>query len=301
LAGLPHVRILLCTRNGAAWLPAQLESYLAQKHDDWSVWVSDDASSDNTREVIERFAARHPGRIACCVEGPGKGSAANYLSLLCHPELPPGPVALSDQDDLWLPDRLSAALTALEAAGPAPCAWAGAYFVSDAALRPQHLAGIWPHPPTLGNALVQNVLSGHTLTLNAAALARLRAAGVQDVPHHDWWIYLMLMASGGRAIADRRPVLLYRQHDANTVGARHAMLGRIARASGLWRGHLRDWIDANMAALSRCTPLLTPEAAALVDLWRSGARVEMLRTGGAFRQSRVETALLRLAARCGRV
>jgi glycosyltransferase involved in cell wall biosynthesis len=301
LVSLPHVRILLCTHNGKKWLHAQLESYLAQSHDDWSLWVSDDGSTDSTRDVISDFAARHPGKVARFLQGPRKGSAANFLSLLCHPDLPVGPVALSDQDDVWLPNRLSTALVALEAAGPEPCAWAGAYYVTDAALRIKYIAGRWPRPPSLGNALVQNVLSGHTLTLNEQAVALVRQAGVQHVSHHDWWIYLLLMASGEQALADMRPVLLYRQHSANAVGARWTTLGQISRVQALWRGRLRDWIDENMTALALCKPLLTPEAVLLVDLWQGGARAEMLRTGGAFRQSRLETALLRFSTRFGRL
>ena len=300
MVSLPHVRILLCTHNGKEWLHAQLESYLAQSHDNWSLWVSDDGSTDSTREVIADFAARHPGKVARFLQGPRKGSATNFLSLLCHPDLPLGPVALSDQDDVWLPDRLSTALVALEAAGPKACVWAGAYYVTDAELRIKYVSGRWPRPPSLGNALVQNILSGHTLTLNAQAVALVRQAGVQNISHHDWWIYLLLMASGQQAVAAARPVLLYRQHGANTVGARGTIFGRISRARALWRGQLRDWIDENMTALALCRPLLTPEAVLLVDLWESGAHADMLREGGAYRQSRLETALLRFATRLRR-
>lgn len=300
MASLPHVRILLCTHNGREWLHAQLESYLAQSHDNWSLWVSDDGSTDSTRAIIADFAARHPGKVARLLQGPRMGSAANFLSLLCHPDLPLGPVALSDQDDVWLPDRLSTALVALEAAGPKPCVWAGVYYVTDAALRIKYVAGRWPRPPSLGNALVQNMLSGHTLTLNAQAVALVRQAGVQNVSHHDWWIYLLLMASGKQAVADVRPVLLYRQHCANTVGARGSTFGRISRARALWQGRLRDWIDENMTALALCKPMLTPEAVRLVDLWENGARADMLRMAGAHRQSRLETALLFFAAQLGR-
>ena len=102
LSSGPPVRILLATWNGARYLQAQLDSYLAQDHDNWALWVSDDLSTDGTWEILQAFAARHPEREIVLKRGPGRGSAANFLSLLCDPELPVGPVALSDQDDVWL-------------------------------------------------------------------------------------------------------------------------------------------------------------------------------------------------------
>ena len=78
----PHrepVRILLATRNGARYLQAQLDSYLAQDHADWALWVSDDHSSDGSWEMLEAFRAAHPDREIVLRRGPGKGSAANFL------------------------------------------------------------------------------------------------------------------------------------------------------------------------------------------------------------------------------
>ena len=116
----PPVRILLATWNGAAHLSEQLDSYLAQDHGNWALWVSDDGSDDGTWEILEDFRAAHPDREIRLLRGPGQGAAANFLSLLTHPELPPGPVALSDQDDVWKPCRLSRGLAAVHVdAGPA--------------------------------------------------------------------------------------------------------------------------------------------------------------------------------------
>ena len=303
MAALPHIRILMGTRNGARWLGAQLESLTAQSHDDWSLWISDDGSEDDTRALIADFAARHPGRVARLVDGPRQGSAANYLSLLTHPDLPAGPVALADQDDVWLPHKLKAALTALEGQ-PGPCLWAAAYRLTDADLQPLHKAGVWPRGPSLGNALVQNILSGHTLTLNAQALALLRCAGRARVPHHDWWIYLVVMAAGGRAICDPEIALLYRQHGANTVGARASLSARRQRFAGLMGGEWGAWMGANFAALRTSGLELPPDLGAFLRAWpeaSGGRRAALLRKLRAHRQSRAETALLYLAAKAGRL
>ena len=283
------------------WLPAQLDSLAAQTHPAWSLWVSDDGSTDGTRACLEDFAARHPGRVERVVTGPAQGSAANFLHLLCHPELPAGPVALCDQDDVWDAEKLALSLAALRGAGQVPAVWAARYAIADAGLTRAKPSARWMRPPSLANALVQNILSGHTLTLNAAALAHLRGAGIQPVPHHDWWIYLLMAATGARILVDDRLVLQYRQHDANLMGARHMM--RLARLRGLFDGTMQSWISANVAALAQVDALLTPQARELVADWQNPdvANWRVMRRYGVHRQSLADTGILHLAAALGKV
>src|SRR5437764_1479210 len=75
-----RVAILLATKNGANHLEEQLSSYLAQTLENWCLHVSDDGSSDETIEIIKRFAATH-GRVQTIHEGPHRGHAQNFLSL----------------------------------------------------------------------------------------------------------------------------------------------------------------------------------------------------------------------------
>ena len=299
-----HVTILICTYNGGDWLQAQLDSFLAQDHDNWSLWVSDDGSTDDTRDILARFADRHPDRVGRIVEGPRRGSARNYLELACHPDLPPGFAAFSDQDDVWMPHKLSRALIRLREGGDEPAAWGARYQVTGPDLRPQHIAGTWPRGPSFGNAVVQNILSGHTLTLNPAALALLRRAGVRDVPHHDWWIYLLMAAAGARIIADDAVVLSYRQHGRNTVGVRSSLGSRLRRLRMLLRGDLGEWVAANLRALEQAGTVIDPQARAFAQHWREASaagRLRLMQRLAIHRQSHVETALIRLSALLGRL
>ncbi|MEM6375783.1 MAG: glycosyltransferase, partial [Pseudomonadota bacterium] len=209
------VRILLCTRNGEAFLDAQLASYLDQTHADWRLWISDDGSTDATLQIIARFAQDHPHRVERILPGPQAGSTRNFLSLLCHPDLEPGFVALSDQDDIWREDKLERAVSALSRGETNTArAYAAGYLVCDARMQRSSASASWPRTPSLGNAILQNVMPGHTIVLNPAALASLRLAGVQDVPYQDWWIYLVATACGMQVILDPEHVIQYRQHGA---------------------------------------------------------------------------------------
>jgi hypothetical protein len=310
MAGSVTVRVLMCTLDGADWLEAQLDSLLAQTRSDWRLWVSDDGSRDDTRAILRRFAEAHPGRLERLVDGPRRGAAANYLHLLCHPDLPPGPVALADQDDVWRPGKLARAMDAIaaaEAGGAGAVAYAAGYDVVDSAGRFVRRVSAWPHGPSFGNALVQNIMSGHTLTLNADALALLRRVGPRDVPHHDWFIYQLMAGAGARLCLDPEPVLDYRQHGANAFGDRRSLAAALRRARLVGRGAYAGWIAANCATLASAREMLTPEAcrtlalvAAAPDAPRGLRRVVAMARAGLRRQQAAETALLRLAAALGK-
>lgn len=278
-----RVRILLATYNGMPHLAAQLDSYLAQDHADWGLWVSDDGSTDGTWEMLETFRDAQPDREIVLKRGPRRGAAANFLSLLSDPALPPGPVALSDQDDVWMPHRLSLGLMGLDRARATVSA---AHTIeTDADLSPRRQQRRRPlPPPSFRNALVQNVLAGNTLTLNAAALAALRQGGAPDVPFHDWWIYLRMTAVGARVFVRRPPVLYYRQHESQTLGAHRGVIAGAQRIGALAGGRYRGWVHKNLTALvARPDGLLPPHRRAAEMLLSHPARLKALQQSGARR------------------
>lgn len=309
-----HVCILMGTWNGAQHLSAQLESFLAQSHTDWSLYVSDDGSVDSTRQIIQQFSVDHPERNVHMLEGPGQGSAANFLSLLERADLPEGAwVALSDQDDVWFSDRLERAVGMLqEQDGGRPRGYASRTVLTDEALVSRRVSRYRPRQPVFGNALVQNVLAGNTLVLDPVAVSVLRrtafAALEAGVAHHDWWIYLMLTGVGGLVINDDEPSLYYRQHDHNLLGANRGGRQALGRFGMIWSGQYGDWIDRNLIALQRLSSELTEDNQQLLSRfsnWKTGLGRGCcgggLRAMGVRRQSGLGDVMLRLAAVSGRV
>ena len=300
-ADSPLVRILLATWNGAAHLSEQLDSYLDQSHGDWGLWVSDDGSTDGTWDILQDFARRHPDREIRLLRGPGRGAAANFLSLVTHPDLPAGPIALSDQDDVWLPHRLARGMAAVQG-DSGPAVYGSITTETDPGLTPlAKQKGPLP-PPSFQNAMVQNILAGNTVTMNAPALAALRAAGAPDVPYHDWWIYLRLMGIGARITLDDVPVLLYRQHPGNVIGAHSGTRARLQRVSALVNGTYASWIRRNLGALLDTPDGLLPEhSEAARQLLHTTPRRQALRRSGACRSGRAGQATLGLLALLGRL
>jgi len=309
---LPPVRILMCTMNGAAHLPAQLASFGAQSHGDWSLWVGDDGSTDATLEILSAFAAEAPGRETRVLPGPGAGSARNFLALLCHPELGAGYTAFSDQDDVWLPHKLARALEALAAGDPGqPAVYASRTFLTGPALENPRPSPLYRKPPGFGNALVQNILAGNTIVLNPAATEALRAAGPASaaarVPYHDWWIYQLMAGIGARIVTDPEPGLLYRQHGRNEMGSNRGLSGGLKRFRMVTDRRFSDWIDRNTAALSPLEEMLTPAARTTLAGFlalrgrRGPAALAELRRLGIRRQTAPGDAMMHALALSGRL
>lgn len=290
----PHIRILMGTCQGARHLQAQLDSFVAQSHANWSLWVSDDGSGDATGQILQRFAQAHPAREIRLFTGPQQGISANYLSLLTHPALPQDGalIALSDQDDVWAPDRLAAVAGHLGPLAPKmPVLYGADTIVTDAALRPvgrtRRHRGRFSFP----NALLQNVIAGNTAALTRGALALVRRAPpAGPVPFHDWWLYLLITGAGGDVLYDPAPRLFYRQHGTNALGAHRGPGPALRRLAHLRNGTYRDWIVANLAALRSVRSHLSPPHRACVDtlsdtLGMAGlTRWRSLRRAGALRQ-----------------
>jgi glycosyltransferase involved in cell wall biosynthesis len=306
-----HIRILMGTFQGAVYLQDQLDSFVAQSHADWSLWVSDDGSSDATRALLTRFARTHPDREIRVFNGPGRGAAANYLSLLAHPALPRDGacLALSDQDDVWMPDRLEAALGRLRTCpATGPVLYAANTVLTDARLQPIRQIRTRGSQTGFHNALVQNVVAGNTIVLNPVAATLARAARpATPVPFHDWWLYLLITGAGGKVAYDKAQRLFYRQHGCNTLGAHRGPGPALHRMARVMDGTYRAWVGANLTALRQLEDHLTPEnrarVASLAGTFdqRGRRRLRSLRQAGVQRDSPLGQRALSVMALTGRI
>ncbi|SFS85941.1 Glycosyl transferase family 2 [Sulfitobacter marinus] len=304
----PHIHILLCTKNGGPYIQAQLESILAQTHQDWTLWISDDRSDDDTLVHVGGFAADHPDRDIQLVTGPGQGCARNFMSLLSRPELTRAWVAFADQDDVWMPDKLARAVNMIWR-GTGAQIYACRSIFTDAALNPIGISPDYQRPFGFGNALVQNILRGNTIVMppdvTELLTSTLPLVLNEGVPFHDWWVYQTVTGAGFDVIHDARPGLLYRQHDNNLLGSNRSHAGQ--RAAIVLRRVFAEWVDRNVRALSDLSPILTRQnRRVLFDFidWRaqpaSDGRV-VPKSIGVYRQSLGGDLALRALARLGKL
>ncbi|MDS9466320.1 glycosyltransferase family 2 protein [Paracoccus sp. MBLB3053] len=305
----PQITILMATRNGERYLPAQLESILSQSHRNWRLIVSDDGSTDATTSIVRNYAATRPsGRIEL-VAGPERGATANFLWLIRQADAS-GWVAFSDQDDIWNPDKLARAVDWL-ARQDGPAVYAARTTICDENMNELAPAPHFPGPFGFRNALVQACLPGNTTVVNAAALRILQsgaaAADAAGVISHDWWVYQLLSGAGARIRRDDAQVVRYRQHGNNVMGRNDTPRARAARFSMLFDGSYAGWIARNQVALEDARDLLLPENRRLLEgfgrlIEASGPRAvaQALRMR-LYRQSRTGTIAIMAAALAGRL
>ena len=101
----PTVSIILCTYNGARFIREQLDSIVAQTYPLLEVIIQDDGSTDDTVAICNEYAARFP-YIKVRRNEHNLGFNLNFKSAAMRAQ---GDfVAISDQDDVWMADKIEA-------------------------------------------------------------------------------------------------------------------------------------------------------------------------------------------------
>lgn len=302
----PHVTVLLALYDGCEHLEEQLRSYLDQSLRPARVLASDDRPHDGTGAVFQNFGTQVTAPLCWdLIEGPQQGLTRNFLHLLATV----GPaetdyVALSDQDDIWLPEKLQSAVHQIAAQGDRPVLLGTRSWEWSPSTGQKVLSRHIPPPLNFAHALVQNYAGGNTMVLNRSALKLVQAAlpGMPQPALHDWWLYQLISGAGGVVLLDPEPRLLYRQHSDNQVGANATLHSKLRRFGHMLTGTYRKWMDQNISALQSHANLLTPDNKALLDRLaqeRSASlctRLNMLADTGLHRKGRSNQAALWIAA-----
>ena len=251
------IAIVLSTYNGALFLPAQLDSFIAQENVAWRLYWRDDGSTDASVALMETFA---PGQSIRVDAAGHKGVTDSYMTLLRAAVADgAGVVAFADQDDVWLPQKLARSLAQL-GPDPAPALYCSRQMLVDGALNPVCESEPIRVPPGFGPALTQNIATGCTVVMNHEAAALVAGSQAPTSSLHDWWSYLVIAAAGGRIIADPEPTVLYRQHGGNVVGAPRSKSRRAMAALRRGPAAFMKVFRAHVAALQAQPNLLSPSA-----------------------------------------
>ena len=220
------ISVAMCTYNGADFLPAQLESIAAQSRKPDQIVVCDDGSTDETRALLERFAAESVVPVSLHFNQKNLGSVKNFEKAigLCNGDV----IALSDQDDVWRRDKLELIEKAFKKSST------GVFF-SDAELVDESLKPLnrrmWAEIGfddqkkkmlRKGRAL-EVLVTGWTVTGATMAFRSKFANICLPVPDgiamiHDGWIALTIGAVAD-VVAIDEPLIQYRQHERQQIGA----------------------------------------------------------------------------------
>lgn len=123
------IGVVLCAYNGARYLREQIDSILAQTRPPSLILILDDCSKDDTAAIAESYARKDP-RIRLIRNESNLGYAKNFEKgiSLCDTDF----IALSDQDDIWLPEKLERLAAELESHPGSGMAYCNAeYMLAD--------------------------------------------------------------------------------------------------------------------------------------------------------------------------
>ncbi|MCC6126203.1 MAG: glycosyltransferase family 2 protein [Pirellulales bacterium] len=226
------ISVALCTYNGGRFLQAQLESIAAQHRRPDELVVCDDRSTDDSMAVVRRFAAACGFEVRAEVNERNLGSTQNFSRAVsrCRGDI----IALADQDDLWLPNKLRRLEGVFAEDAGVGVAFSDAALIDDAGRRLPR--GLWEsiafdrrmrQQVNGGRALEvlvkRNVATGACMAFRAEYRELLLPIPGKWV--HDGWFALLIAAVAPcRAIAE--PLVEYRQHGGQQIGARKENLYR---------------------------------------------------------------------------
>jgi hypothetical protein len=229
----PLILVLLPVYNGEKFLHKQIDSILAQTHQNLRLICRDDVSSDASLQTLQAYAVSHPDQVQLLQDLKGNLGASGSFSELMQWALANGGsdsatyVALADQDDTWHLDKLSCCLEAMfvaEKKSPgAPVLVHSDLRVVDAqgveiAPSLMQYQGLNPDRTQFSSQLISNTVTGCSSLMNFSLLKKAWPVPSQAVMH-DWWLSLVASAFG-RLIYLQQPLVEYRQHGRNTLGAR---------------------------------------------------------------------------------
>jgi glycosyltransferase involved in cell wall biosynthesis len=301
-----RVNVLLATYNGARFLREQLKSLEYQTRPPHRITIRDDGSTDETISILSEWAAGRSG--ACLLRGPRLGVTKNFFALLASADEDSEYFAFCDQDDFWLPEKLERAVLALrQGRADEPLLYCSRVELVDENLRHLGLSRV-PKRVGFGSALVENIAIGCAMVLNRTARNLVCERLPQGALLHDWWCYLTIAALG-KIIFDETPTLKYRQHANNEVGAPASRLDsfkrRLDRFSRYRSGSRRRSDQAE--EFKNCFGgFLSERHNEILDRFLSvrgsiRERVSYSAAMDVWRQSRFDTALLRVMILMGRV
>lgn len=161
------VSIITPMRNGRAYLQEALDGIATQTYGNWELIVVEDGSQDGSEDLVQQFAAAHPGRRVTYLrneESCGAAYSRNVAFLASQGEY----IAFLDCDDRWLPTHLNACVGALSASGDDVAYSTVVMFANS----DNSLIGLWGPTPSELKSFPQSLFARSFITPSATVVRR---------------------------------------------------------------------------------------------------------------------------------
>lgn len=220
---MKKVDILLATYNGEQYLREQLDSILSQTYNEFRLLISDDSSTDNTREILEEYTEKDKRIIVFC-QDKNLGVIKNFEFLLNKVENEY--YMFSDQDDIWKENKIEKSIKCLEETN-------SDLIYTDLEVVDENLnviyesywklKGIYNKIKKYNNfesLYLNNFVTGCTMLSKKELINEiLPLPNISKFVLHDYWIPLIL-SQKHKITYIEEPLIKYRQHKNNKVGSK---------------------------------------------------------------------------------
>jgi len=244
------IAVLLSTCNGEKFLAEQIDSLLAQSHKNFILIVRDDGSHDRTVSILESYALDHSVQIHLLSrDGQNLGASGGFAFLVDYViknkeslGLTSSYMMFCDQDDTWFPEKIEKLLAAMLAAEADNDSALPIIVHSDLEVVSEqntiiaksfvNYQGLEIKRNSFPNLVISNLVTGCTALINQS-LAEKALPIPEDAIMHDWWLALVATAFG-KSVYLNIPLVHYRQHGNNAIGAKEFTKVSFVSMS-LWR------------------------------------------------------------------
>ena len=223
------ISILMATYNGELYIEEQIQSILKQSYQNYQLIVHDDGSTDNTLDIVRRYADAYSDKIKIIDDGVKTGGPRNnFFHLMGFVDTPY--IMFCDQDDLWLPDKIKNAYEKCKEIESSESTNTPVLVFSDLIVTDENLNLISEslfemqrtepkYVRSIDKLVYRNCVTGCTMLFNRKALD-VSMPFSKDALMHDWWLALKVLSNNGRIGLIESKDILYRQHGKNSVGAK---------------------------------------------------------------------------------
>jgi len=220
------IDILMATYNGEKYLKAQIDSILNQSFSDFRLLISDDVSTDKTREILDEYVKKDK-RIVVFLQKKNLGVVQNFEFLMKKVENEY--FMFSDQDDIWQKDKIKNSIDKMQETD-ADLVYTDLQVVSGNLNSLNVLSNsFWKLKKfdkkvkkynNFVSLYLNNYITGCTMLVKSEWLDKiLPLPKKSEFILHDYWTALVV-SQFGKMIYIEEPQVRYRQHADNNVGSK---------------------------------------------------------------------------------
>lgn len=208
----PLVSVIMTTYNGEQYLGTQLETVMAQSYKNIEIIICDDFSTDNTKELIKKFAAADK-RVSYCFNEFNLGVNKNFEQGFLKAK--GGFIAIADQDDIWLPRKIEEQMSLFTADDIMLVHSISVRFSGEALPIKKKAASVNLFEGSdVKKLLLRNSVSGHNIIFRKKLLSQILP--LPKGVYYDWWI-VQTAACNGKVAGTSKVLAYQRSHSSNVT------------------------------------------------------------------------------------